>query len=346
MPPARLGRGDGRLRRDARRAGEGRRASPRGAAGARRGSQLPAGELRGQLSRLPPAPRAGGRERGAGDPRVRRAAPQAAEGTRGGTQGGLHSRAGRGEAPRARGPGRSGGKARRRKSGAPFDEAERLERVASGLLLGGASGCAKCHDVSGGAIARLPDRTVWLPAAQFNHTRHKPTTCATCHPGTTGAITPPGTALVEKEPQQILGIDSCRACHSPSGTKVTFPDGTALTGGGARFGCVDCHRYHNADHGLQGRGADVLWPERPLDLVEFLRGGKYNPAPRRIDWERHARPAAPRDSEPERLLPTRSGAGATPASRCTASRNSAASSPRSGSADPTRPNSCFASAAT
>jgi hypothetical protein len=154
------------------------------------------------------------------------------------------------------------------------DEAERLERVASNLLLGGSSGCAKCHDVSGGEIARVPDRTVWLPAAQFNHARHKPTTCATCHPGTTGAIAAPGTALVEKEPLQILGIDSCRACHSPSGTKVTFPDGTALTGGGARFGCVDCHRYHNADHGLQGRGADVLWRKHSLDLVEFLRGGK------------------------------------------------------------------------
>jgi hypothetical protein len=154
------------------------------------------------------------------------------------------------------------------------DEADRLTRVASDLLLRGSSGCAKCHDIAGDVIARVPDRTVWLPAAQFNHARHKATTCATCHPGTSAAFTPAGTALVEKEPLQILGIDSCRACHSPSGSKVVFPDGTALTGGGARHACVDCHRYHNADHGLQGRGAAALWPERPLDLVEFLRGGK------------------------------------------------------------------------
>ena len=142
------------------------------------------------------------------------------------------------------------------------------------MLLGSASGCGKCHDIAEGAIARVPDRTVWLPAARFDHARHKAATCATCHPGTAAAFVAPGTALVEKEPLQILGIDSCRACHAPSGTKVTLPDGAVVTGGGARHGCVGCHRYHNADHGLQGRGAAALWPARPLDLTEFLRGGK------------------------------------------------------------------------
>jgi hypothetical protein len=154
------------------------------------------------------------------------------------------------------------------------DETDRLTRAASDLLLGGSSGCARCHDLNEGRIAPVPDRTVWLPAARFDHARHKPTTCTTCHPGTGAAFTPPGAALVEKEPPRILGIDSCRACHSPSGSKVLFPDGTSLVGGGARHGCVDCHRYHNADHGLEGRGAAALWPARPLDLVEFLRGGR------------------------------------------------------------------------
>jgi hypothetical protein len=151
-------------------------------------------------------------------------------------------------------------------------ETDRLVAAASRVLLAGAAGCAKCHDVANGEVVPLPNRTIWLPAANFNHSRHKAPSCVGCHPGTEGAFVAEGQGLVEKEPLRILGIDSCRACHSPSGTRVVLADGTEHRGGGARHGCVDCHRYHNADHGLQGRGARVWWPARALDLDEFLKG--------------------------------------------------------------------------
>lgn len=141
------------------------------------------------------------------------------------------------------------------------------------LLTAGADGCAKCHDIAASKIEKLPNRSVWFQAAKFDHTAHRGATCATCHPGTYAAYGTPGTALVEKEPVQILGIDSCRACHSPAGTKVTLPDKTTIShGGGVRYGCTDCHRYHNGDHGLQGRGAQAGFPKKPLDLADFLQG--------------------------------------------------------------------------
>ncbi|MCE9567606.1 MAG: cytochrome c3 family protein [Planctomycetes bacterium] len=149
------------------------------------------------------------------------------------------------------------------------DEATRLSNLALPILSNGDGGCAKCHDVAASKITPLPNRTVWFQAAIFDHTSHKGATCATCHPGT---YTPQGPVLVEKEPVQILGIESCKACHSPAGTKVTLPDKTVISGGGVRSNCTDCHRYHNADHGLQGRGAAALFPKKPLDLADFLRG--------------------------------------------------------------------------
>jgi hypothetical protein len=86
--------------------------------------------------------------------------------------------------------------------------------------------CAKCHQMTGRtdppAVAAVPDRTVWFTHAKFNHASHRGATCATCHPGT-------GAAFVSKaeadkpEPVQILGVNTCRACHAPPGTTVKLP---------------------------------------------------------------------------------------------------------------------------
>lgn len=147
---------------------------------------------------------------------------------------------------------------------------EEVERMATGAL--GTLGCAKCHDSDGTKVAPVPDRTVWFTAARFDHVSHRAASCATCHPNARGGYTPPEEKLIEKEPVQILGIDSCRACHSPVGTRVTSGDGTSFRGGGVRSGCADCHSYHNADHGGQGRGAAARFPDRPLTLAEFFSG--------------------------------------------------------------------------
>ncbi len=151
------------------------------------------------------------------------------------------------------------------------EEIDRLTNAAMKKFQTGDGGCAKCHDIADSRITPVKNRTVWLRKANFDHAAHKASTCSTCHPGTLGAFVAPRTSLVEKEPVQILGIDSCRACHSPTGTKIVRSEETALVGGGVRHGCTDCHRYHNADHGLQGRGAPALFPSRPLDLAEFFR---------------------------------------------------------------------------
>ncbi|WP_171469318.1 cytochrome c3 family protein [Frigoriglobus tundricola] len=120
-------------------------------------------------------------------------------------------------------------------------------------------------------IEPVPDRTVWFTHAKFNHSAHRGTTCATCHPGTGAATIAPADAN-KPEPTQILGVESCRACHSPAGTKVTLPDGSKVAGGGVRAACTDCHRYHHNDTPLQGRGSPARFPKDPRGLADWLKG--------------------------------------------------------------------------
>ncbi len=158
-------------------------------------------------------------------------------------------------------------------------EADRLTADAEALLFGGAGSCAKCHTVTPGTdkakprIAAVPDRTVWFKHAKFNHASHRGATCATCHPGTGAAYVSPPEAD-KPEPVQIVGVKTCQACHSPAGTEVSLPDGTKLTGGGARHSCTDCHRYHNGDNPFQGRGAATRFVDKPLNLSEWLKGNR------------------------------------------------------------------------
>ena len=58
----------------------------------------------------------------------------------------------------------------------------------------------------------------------------------------------------------IAGVKTCRACHAPAGMKVELPSGQPAAAAGIRHGCVDCHRYHNGDHPLQGLGAPARNP--------------------------------------------------------------------------------------
>ena len=141
--------------------------------------------------------------------------------------------------------------------------------------------CAKCHDMTAPVagtplkmgVARVPDRTVWFEHAKFNHSAHRGTTCATCHPGTEAKYTP-GAALVEKEPvkDNILGLKACQSCHAPAGSKVELADGSKVSGGGVRHNCTDCHRYHHGDLPVQGRGAASRFPKEPRELADWLKG--------------------------------------------------------------------------
>lgn len=149
-------------------------------------------------------------------------------------------------------------------------------------LPSGGYACGKCHfaetDGSGTDPAKVeivspPNRVVWFEHAAFNHVSHRSLTCASCHPGT-GTGFAPGGRVNEREPVLIAGVKTCQACHAPAGMPVQLPDGTIASAAGIRHGCTDCHRYHNNDRPLQGLGAPARDPKTPLDLAEFLRGGK------------------------------------------------------------------------
>lgn len=131
--------------------------------------------------------------------------------------------------------------------------------------------CRKCHDVDEkDAIRPVGTPAVWYPHAKFNHAAHRLVLssqpgntdgCNVCH--TSYAPPAPGSALVEKEPLNLPGVETCRLCHAPLGSTKEKP-------GGVRYGCTDCHGYHNGEHPLQGRGALGRNPERP-SLFDGLR---------------------------------------------------------------------------
>jgi predicted CXXCH cytochrome family protein len=67
---------------------------------------------------------------------------------------------------------------------------------------------------------RIPAR--WLPHSRFDHGAHRPVACTECH-----------AAATSTETRDVLlpRVETCRECHLPEG--------------GARSGCVECHRYHD-----------------------------------------------------------------------------------------------------
>jgi len=110
----------------------------------------------------------------------------------------------------------------------------------------------KCHDPDAKAGALVPTRVpgVWFKSAKFNHASHRAMQCAGCHAQKGPAEIEAGT-IEEREPLGVPGIDNCRQCHGPAGTK----DGKPV--GGVRYGCVDCHTYHHQTPTIAERGLKV-----------------------------------------------------------------------------------------
>lgn len=124
---------------------------------------------------------------------------------------------------------------------------------------GPVGGCMKCHvygDAESKAIAHLPNKTIWMSKAKFDHTAHRSATCVSCHPGTQSNVQNGKTDSRDFEPVQILGLENCRSCHAP---------------GAVRSNCTDCHSYHNGEHPLQGRGAKERAPAEPKNLADFFK---------------------------------------------------------------------------
>lgn len=73
---------------------------------------------------------------------------------------------------------------------------------------------------------------VWLKHARFDHAAHRKWDCRKCHESAYGSKDSHDVLIVNRE--------KCIECHSPVSS-----DGKL---GGARFDCIECHRYHGADH--------------------------------------------------------------------------------------------------
>ncbi len=108
-------------------------------------------------------------------------------------------------------------------------------------------GCEKCHMLNrtaGVPVAETVPTAIpkkWLPHARFDHSAHRPLACAECHK-----------AAASSETKDVLlpSMTTCRDCHRGKG--------------GARNGCVECHRYHDK---AKERDADG-----PFNVKQLLTG--------------------------------------------------------------------------
>jgi hypothetical protein len=117
--------------------------------------------------------------------------------------------------------------------------------------------CSECHELSGVAAEKLslggepavllpppvlPVQVpqIWLEHAKFDHSAHRSVNCRDCHagayPSDAGVQAGPSTAA-----PMIPGRGTCIRCHGPREEASEPPRG------GARFDCVECHRFHNRD---------------------------------------------------------------------------------------------------
>ncbi|MCI0460753.1 MAG: cytochrome c3 family protein [Gemmataceae bacterium] len=102
--------------------------------------------------------------------------------------------------------------------------------------------------------------SVWFKHARFDHAAHRALDCRECHQKA-------DTSTSSKE-VLIPGMDNCLQCHAPR------TGSGAQARGGARFDCVECHRYHHGDQPLHGLGSihRGLGGKQGMTVQEFLGG--------------------------------------------------------------------------
>jgi hypothetical protein len=100
---------------------------------------------------------------------------------------------------------------------------------------------------------------VWFKHARFSHLAHRAVDCKSCHPQ---ADPKNPRASTDSGDVMLPGIDNCVQCHAPK----------TASGGGARFDCTECHRYHNGGDPLQGIGARRRGAKEVGDVHRFLLG--------------------------------------------------------------------------
>lgn len=127
---------------------------------------------------------------------------------------------------------------------------ERLSQ-AQKILFRGRQTCGECHSFETANADTVPKRVVptsipdvWFKHARFDHSAHRAVACRDCHAQAYAEKDLPS----DKQTVMLPGRDVCLACHAPASSSGTVH-------GGARFDCVECHRFHNGDEPLQGMGA-------------------------------------------------------------------------------------------
>ena len=151
---------------------------------------------------------------------------------------------------------------------------ETIDRVvhdAEATLYGGSATCLECHKTQGVAEGRpqtivSPDLpSLWFKKARFDHSAHRGVGCIDCH----------SNARESKESIDILipGVESCRKCHAPSSSSGRWVSSNVAEGG-VRFDCTECHKYHDADHPLKGKGALSEAGTSVRDVAAFLKGSE------------------------------------------------------------------------
>lgn len=146
----------------------------------------------------------------------------------------------------------------------------------------GSSHCLHCHLIEGINPETRPQRivrpeipAVWNTSAKFNHVSHRGVSCVECHQGT---VAESQRVPIEKERLHLPGRENCLQCHGPERRLLDPRDSLVKPRGGVRYGCTDCHRYHNGDHPQQGLGSRQRDPVEPrLKLEEYLRGISAQP---------------------------------------------------------------------
>jgi hypothetical protein len=134
--------------------------------------------------------------------------------------------------------------------------------------------CIECHQMSPEPdrleVQAVSTRPVWFAYAKFNHAEHRAVNCESCHSGNyPGQLPAEATAIetLDGDKVPIPGRQICLQCHSP-------PSGSGADAtGGARFDCVECHRYHHGDSPWHGPGDSAGAPAKRVSVKEFIDRG-------------------------------------------------------------------------
>lgn len=148
------------------------------------------------------------------------------------------------------------------------------------VVFKGQTNCKECHEYSKeldhGAVPKsivapnVPQ--IWFKNSTFNHSAHQAVNCKECH-------APAETS--EKNSDYLLpDVKNCQSCHKAGPTAVNWLSLSKERVGGVSYDCTECHRYHNGDDPLAGKGAKENDGVESFAIESFLKGSPGGGQPR------------------------------------------------------------------